>query len=221
MSRHGNGTDQRVVFGYIPSTSPHTVAIWVNLDTDQASIVGYFSSADSISSNAKGVTLQKPSTDTGVVAVGADGTNFKTVSSTSLVGTGVWKHIIQIYNTTDLRLYFGGAEEGTPATYASQVDAASDNLAALDQVSFSGREMDGLSAELTVWNVALNAAERKALSKGVNPFAIRNESQQSNHPMYGVHDPEVDLTGNGHTGTVTGATKGKHPSQAELLENYL
>jgi hypothetical protein len=52
---------------------------------------------------------------------------------------------------------------------------------------------DGLGGHFAIWNVALIIAEIVALARGVNPLRVRRASLKGYWPVFGVHDPEIDL----------------------------
>ena len=72
--------------------------------------------------------------------------------------------------------------------------------------------MSGHIAEAAIWNVALTAAEVTVLAKGVSPLFIRRQNLVAYWPLYGLHSPETDFSGNNRVMTLNnGPTRGNHP----------
>lgn len=102
--------------------------------------------------DGKMVAIVHNSTGTGV-----------TTKSTSAISTGTWTMLTMVADGTDLRLYFDGTQEGTPAALTNL-----DNTA--EQPLWIGREdtkyWDGLIDEVGVWERALTPTEVTQLYNG-------------------------------------------------------
>jgi hypothetical protein len=85
-----------------------------------------------------------------------------------------------------------------------RVPAGIDNLAigTLKDTGVSS-PFNGYLAWVSIWSVALTAAELLVQSQGVLPWKIRPESLVSCWPVWGLHSPEIDLTGD-HSLSLTG-----------------
>jgi hypothetical protein len=66
----------------------------------------------------------------------------------------------------------------------------------------------GAIAECGFWSVSLTANEFASLAAGACPSTIRPASLLAYWPLYGLTDPEVDLSGNAFNGDVSGGSGG-------------
>ena len=73
------------------------------------------------------------------------------------------------------------------------------------------RTFNGALAHCSIYSVVLTLAEMNMIRYGLMP---RRSSLKGWWPLYGTSSPEVDLSGGGSNGTVTGTTVGDHPPVA-------
>lgn len=83
------------------------------------------------------------------------------------------------------------------------------------------KTFDGEISFFVQWNVILSANEMAIINRGVNPFVVRNSNIELLTPLGGNQSPEPDYSGNGNTGTVTGAIKGAGNPPVQLISRYM
>jgi len=108
----------------------------------------------------------------------ASGYDNSTVSSYT---TG-WNHCAGVFaSTTSLQAFLNGVAgtEETDVTSASGMNELRIGL----YVGTWGRALDGLLAEVAIWDVALTAGEISQLSDGYTALGVRPESLESYYPM--------------------------------------
>jgi hypothetical protein len=109
------------------------------------------------------------------------------------------------------RIYYNGfQEDGTGGNTAESSDG--DMIWGHPKIAETPtvEGWDGRLCEGGIWDVKLSNDEIKMLAAGVPPIHVRTESLQTYLPMYGTDSPEPDHSGNGLSGTVTGATQADH-----------
>jgi hypothetical protein len=93
-----------------------------------------------------------------------------------------WNHCVGVFaSTTSLTAYLNGVAgtEKTDVTSASGM-----NELRMGQYAGSwSRPLDGLLAEVGIWNVALTAGEISQLADGYTALSVRPESLESYYPM--------------------------------------
>lgn len=79
----------------------------------------------------------------------------------------------------------------------------------------NGDFFQGVVAEVAVWNVLMTAGQMTALQTVCPTGASARRMSLPNPvgylPLYGVHSPEPDLSGNKYNGTLTGTAAANHP----------
>lgn len=93
--------------------------------------------------------------------VTSDGTNWTTITSTSLVNNSQWNHILFIYNGSKLLLYINGVSDATPVTHTSGIFNSTLNLRIgyFSAVAYFNGSID----EVRIYNRALSPLEIKRL----------------------------------------------------------
>ena len=130
--------------------------------------------------------------------------------------TGVWYHVAATLSGTTQTVYLNGSycnsnSSGTSMGSNGERLCIGEANNGGDNCTNATRYLQGRIAEAAVWNVALTANEIAALASGVTPpNAHGGTSLVGYWPLYGVDAPEPDLSGNGSSATVTGATAGNH-----------
>jgi hypothetical protein len=116
-----------------------------------------------------------------------------------------WIHVCLVGNTAGgsaIELFINGASYasgtvGTSFSYsAGTLILCSDGGAAF---------LDALVDDLRFYTVQLSANEITSIMRGGTP---RPQSYYLHWPLWGLHSPEIDLSGNGRLGTLTGTTRG-------------
>lgn len=135
--------------------------------------------------------------------------------STTGFSTATWSHACGVVaSTTSRSVYLNG---GNSATNTTSVSTGSFTTTTIGKRSSSNQAlMNGDIAEAGIWNVALNADEIMALSKGVCPLLIRPANLKG-YWRLGIGSPEPDWSGNGNHMTVTGATVADHAPVQPLI----
>lgn len=132
--------------------------------------------------------------------------------------TAGWHSAIGTYATADkVRLYVDGTEAGTGTTGGNAISY--DGTKSLWFGVFDGTQLhygtgasagDRSLAEVAIWSVALDAAERAAYANGASPRLIRPTSLVAYWPLVGTQSPEPEIR-NGVSATVTAAGTDEHP----------
>ena len=120
-----------------------------------------------------------------------------------------WQHACAVFaSSTSRSAYLNGGGKVTDTN--SRTPAGLDSTSVGVLLPLIASYMDGLIAELGIWNVALTDAEVASLAKGYSPASVRPQSLVSHWMLLGNTSPEVDLRTNKFNLTVTGATKAAH-----------
>ena len=142
----------------------------------------------------------------------ADGSNGWTHDGTAALSSGVWAHVMGVYDGSNLKAYLNGAAVGQTAKTGNLPTNTDDLTLGYFKSGGSGQDwLQGDLAEIAVWNAVLTAGEIASLAKGFAPYLIRPQSLNFYMPVQGNNSPELDVK-NALSGTVTGATKSDHPS---------
>lgn len=185
-------------------TYPFTLAHWFNISTlsgaNQNMAMLYPSGAstnDNIGTGIDGSTGQAE------VFCSDNLTNYTVTPIGAALSTGVWHHIAFVgTSSTNRNGYLDGS--ATPITNLANITAAQDTLAVGDFAGGSGA-LDGLLADVAIWNVDLTAGEINALASGMPPYLIRPSALIGYWPMWGLASPEPDLSGNKRNITLANA----------------
>jgi hypothetical protein len=114
--------------------------------------------------------------------------------------------------SNDPALYYNGSSTSfsNAARGSGTVNTNSDAYVIGNRGNDGARPFIGSIEWWTKWSVILNANEIAALARGVHPYRIRPESIVSCCPIWGRHDPEIDLVEANGTATVTGTSVPAH-----------
>ena len=125
--------------------------------------------------------------------VNAGATEVAAQSPSTTFGLSAWHHIAAIERSaTDREVYYDGSSVGTNTT--SRSPAGADRISiGRDGSSSPAAYMDGLIAEVGIWNIALNTSEIAALAKGFAPPLVRPTSLVFYLPC--IVDTDKDLRG--------------------------
>lgn len=134
-------------------------------------------------------------------------------ASTAAYTANVWQHAAAVYAATNSRVaYLNGGNSGTETTIAVPVGPNRTSIGRVGRnVPFA--YLDGLVAEVGIWNVALSASEIAALAQRVSPLHVQAANLVGYWPLYGVADPEPDYSGAVLNLTLAGGTG--TPAQAD------
>lgn len=175
MSRDFNGTTSYIEATSAPVTDvPLTLAAWFNADIVTANIVMLSVAASTVDNSfaliAGGAAAGDPVQAQTRVTSGA------TTNATSAAGAFTannWFHGAAVFSAANNRLAYRNGVAGTANT-------TSLTMSGIDTVGIGVRPgatranyFDGEVMEAAIWNVALDAAEIKALSEGFKPTQIR------------------------------------------------
>lgn len=129
-------------------------------------------------------------------------------STTNVVSTAGWHHIVATYDGSFQRLYINGVEEANvgksgTVNYGATADifVGNDETLAFDY--------DGRAAELALWSGAFSATQVANLYAANHVFSFPNLLLY--WPLFGTSSPEPDWAGGGNHGTVSGAVQADHP----------
>lgn len=109
-----------------------------------------------------------------------------------------------VVSAIDRTVTIDGGSPGTSTTNRSPAGLTSTSIG-MKRDSTPSEAFSGNLALVTIWNVALNANERAALARGVHPLNIRPLSIVAPWPIWGLHSPEIDLSGNGQEMVLNGS----------------
>lgn len=115
-----------------------------------------------------------------------------------------WLHVVFVLTSATHRIIYVNGSAGTANTINVSFPAGLDNLRI-------GASVDGLVAELGMWEVALSATEIGVLADGFSPLAIRPDMLLSYYPITGAHDPEMDIIRGNSATLVSSPTAAAHP----------
>lgn len=185
------------------TATPFTMSAWFNTSsaTTVQGIVGLNASANTTNYFRLDVDAANK------VRMGTSGT-FTSTSTTFSVGT--WNHAAFVSIASNSRaVYLNGAGK---ATNTSGVTPSGLNLTDVgcDGGSSRSNYFNGSIAEVGIWNVALTDQEVSALAAGALPHTVRPGKLVAYWPLWGLHSPEIDLSGSAQNMVITGATAANH-----------
>lgn len=124
--------------------------------------------------------------------------------------TGVWSHIVGLWDGTNIYSFVNGANKVTTAA-ATIVSLATGDVGLFAGKTGTVQFAPGSLGEVCFWNgVALTDSEVAALANGVAPQFVHPDGLTLYWPLFG-DSPEPDYSGSRNSGTVTGSTVVAHP----------
>lgn len=202
MARNFSGSGQYLGYsGVAVTAAPLTMACWFN-----AAAIG--STMLSLGNSAGGSDFE--------ILLGASGAvNARcspgAAAATSTQATAnVWYHAAGVFaSSTSRTAYLNGGGAGSNSTSGTPSGLNQTGIGQL-WINSHSNLFQGKIAEAAVWNAALAAAEIAALAAGALPRHVRPQNLVAYWPLFGLLSPEPDLSGNGQSLTVTGATAANH-----------
>jgi hypothetical protein len=217
MAYNFSGTNQYLQVGSaIVTSAPLTMACWFNCDS--VDLTGCLVSVTNsgIAGNitrfalfARGAVAGDP-----VSVIASDITNTNGISDTTAgYTTGKWHHGCGVFTSTTSRsVYIDGGNSGTNTTSITPSLLDRTNIGVQFLQSAGGTSgisfMDGLIAEVGIWNAALTAAEIASIAKGMTCDKVRPQSLVFYAPL--VRDITDQKGGLAITNN-NGATVANHP----------
>lgn len=207
-----------------------TLSAWINGDTfTTAANDNRIISVLVAGTNNSGISLSingaTPKLRAGARA--ESGGTFFTVDGATTVTTGVWHHVLAVYDFAGdlITVYIDGASDGSSSSafvstsYTPSAITGNDMIGAVTSVGATPAntavQFDGRIAGVAIWKVALSAGEIAGLARGAPPTRLRPASLVFNMPLYGHASPERNLVGDGPSGTITGTlAQAAHPPVA-------
>jgi len=202
------------------SAYPFTMAAWCYSD-DNANLQTVLSVGDTATTNNYWRIVMAGNYANDPFHLWAVNGGAPVIASTSPSGYSIntWHHIIGVgASSTDRRIYIDGGSEGQETTNITPTGIDEVAIGSTAKAAH-GNYMSGNIAEAAIWNVALNASERVALSKGYSPLLIRPDGLVFYVPFIRSNDKDIigglSLTANG-TPTVTVHPRVFYPSMPIL-----
>jgi len=124
--------------------------------------------------------------------------------SNAQVTLNVWSHVAGVSAAVDSRFSWLNGVVGAENTN-SHTPVALDRTRVAVYPPSNTQYFDGRIADVAIWSAALTADEIVALSKGVHPRRICPSALKGFYPIWGLHSPEVDLSGLGNDLALAGA----------------
>ncbi len=195
---------------------PITMAAWVR------------SASDTGNDNILGIGEAAGSSYFQLSQTGADNLLFRTQDSgggsqatggTMPIGPAPWQHVVGLSAASNSRYAFLNGVKSSQNT-GDRTPTNLDRTVFGSRVTDLGAPWDGDIAWAAIWNVALTDAEVLRLSTGVVPLLVRKESIVACWPLWGIHDPEIDLVGSFDL-TLTGTTRGDDPPTSKISRSLI
>lgn len=120
------------------------------------------------------------------------------------ISTNLWYFVCGTYDGTTETIYVAGVNEGTNGNTGNIQNNDNKSLTVGSNNNPLETFWNGRLAYASVWDVTLT--ETQVNEEMRRPFIIP-DSQLSKWPIWGTDSPEIDLSGNGRTGTITEAAE--------------
>ena len=206
-----NGTDQHVIVNassVLNPTTSLTVSAWIKPDAVDNEWSPVVESGGNLNSGTGYFFGYYTATNSFVFEVG-DG-SYDSVSVTLPVGR--WYHVVGTYSASgNLYLYVNGAQVGTHSHTVASISYDSNpfTIGKLAYCCATGHHFDGQIDDVRIYNRALSATDVSALyqSGQVTRKSVSNSGLVGYWPLNdGSGYKAGDSSGNGNTGTITGAS---------------
>jgi hypothetical protein len=194
MARKFVSASNQTASAAFPSIAyPYTVAHWFNITTlsgSNQSMFGLYPSGSTTLNNVG--TAINGAANKAQIFVSDSGGSFDAIDIGSALSAGTWHHIAHAGILDNSRIgYLDGS--GTPTSVARAL--GTQNTFQIGGFEGGAGNLDGLIAELAIWNVALTQGEVSALAAGVQAYRVRRSSLVGYWPFFGLTSPEPDLSG--------------------------
>ena len=201
MAYDFNGTNQHLEVGSAVANRPCTMAAWAYLDTT----AGIPKDICSVSSKTA-LAVLRLNVNTGGQFRIADQGNVNAVANGGTVSANVWDHYAGVFVSGSSRTaYTNGVAGAENTTTVAAITPTFTNIGAFYAgTATSIQFMDGLVAEVGIWNVALTAAEIASLADGMTCDKVRPQSLVFYAPLIrNLQDLKAGVTiTNNNTATV-------------------
>ncbi len=211
MARTFNGTTDEISMGSSLILMPAALSIsfWVN----PTSLVPAYSNIlnrmvdNTFATNGDYAIYLKSNGKLAIFVNNATGRQNYDGAGTHTLTTGSWWHISFSCPTSgNTQIYVNGVSDGGGINGGNfATTSVRPFLMGFDPIT-AGRFFGGSIADLGVWNAALSAGEVQSLAQGYRPFQTRPKSLVGWWPFDGTSSPELDLSGNVLSGTLTGTS---------------
>lgn len=145
--------------------------------------------------------------------------------ATSTLSTGTWYHLAFTRNQASfstVTFYLNGVADGAVSSDdPGGLQNSTDDIILGNKAPGDSSGMgyyDGVLADVMGWNVALSANEVKALYAG-QLRDIQRSALKFYAPVWGTHSSEIELSGLGISGTVSGTTAAPGAPSANIFPN--
>jgi hypothetical protein len=211
MARLFNGTNDAIETSVAPVTTlPLTVSCWAKTSSSKVEV------AYVIGDGARQLASLYTNNDLKAHAFNNDSTLSNDAASTGTFALNTWFHMVGTFATSQTISFLNGVQ-GTTATAAIASPTPNQESIGIS-VQRTGKWWVGSLAEIAVWSDILTLAEIKALAGGISPLLIRPSILKVYRPLWGLHSPEIDLSGNMNAGTLTGTAFAPH-APVKLFRN--
>ena len=125
--------------------------------------------------------------------------------------TNTWHHAIAVFTSTTSRSAY--IDNGSGITDTDSITTSNLDRVIIGSIGHSsgGSFFSGLIAEVGVWDIALNAAERGMLAAGFSPLMVRPDRLVAYYPLIGRNSPETDIVGGINLTLTNAPSLGAHP----------
>jgi len=244
MARDFDGTDDKIEIGTTQSyfnfmhdtSAKFTLSIWYKLNAIEPDAFKWFLGDQGGSSAQIGIEIRfedrsAASRDHHLICTIANGSGGGNLVAQLISGAVYipkdtnYHHLCVSYDQSlgsdNFTAFMDGANEiNATKEVNAPTDSDSTFVQSLGEINGTG-DFDGDEAEVVIWNDILTDNQIVALSNGVNPFGIGNQSNLKYYTaLWGNQTPEPNYLQQLHNGIVTGATRTNH-SHTEMMENYL
>lgn len=170
------------------SSTPFTVSLWFNTPEDVSSYVA-FAIADAASNNYWAIFLSSGGATNDVRANAWDTVTNANANSTTFFLLNKWHHVTAFYISDISRaVLLDGGGKGT--------NAADISPAGVDTTYIGARRgdftVDGMLAEVAVWDTTLTDREGMVLASGVPPLFVRPQNRVAYWPLVSAEDFDWD-----------------------------
>lgn len=211
MSYDFNGTNQYLTTATTPTVGkPITLVGWVNGRVNATNILVANGRLTATPWDRVQLIKQGNPTPVGVDAQEVRNNTIYTARTTTSLGENIWGALAGIYlSATSRTAYLNAGGEVTNTTDAgTAVDYESITIGARINNGAYGLFLNGLAAEVAMWNIDLNVAEINSLAKGFKPSRIRPQNLVFYAPL--IRDLQDTRGGRTITNNNT-ATVAAHP----------